>query len=101
MGIMVSDINACLRLFVDTLGMEAVFDVRNQVQPAQGLSSTEKQLMNVLMLHGEGGMDLDIHQCIDPPHVLVCQCSITTLALKMLSTGNVRVYFFLFGFSRI
>ena len=36
-GIMVSDIDACLRLFVDALGMEVVFDVRNTVQPAQGL----------------------------------------------------------------
>lgn len=66
-GIMVSDIDACLRLFVDALGMEVVFDVRNTVQPAQGLSGTENQLMNVLMLHGEGGVDLEIHQYIDPP----------------------------------
>ena len=66
-GIMVSDIDECLRLFVDTLGMEVVFDARNQIQPAQGLSGTEKQLMNVLMLHGEGGVDLEIHQYIDPP----------------------------------
>ena len=66
-GIMVSDIDECLRLFVDTLGMEVVFDARNQIQPAQGLSGTENQLMNVLMLHGEGGVDLEIHQYIDPP----------------------------------
>ena len=66
-GIMVSDIDECLRLFVDTLGMEVVFDARNQVQPAQGLSGTDNQLMNVLMLHGEGGVDLEIHQYIDPP----------------------------------
>jgi len=66
-GIMVSDIDECLRLFVDALGMEVVFDARNQLQPAQGLSGTEKQLMNVLMLHGEGGVDLEIHQYIDPP----------------------------------
>ena len=66
-GIMVSDIDECLRLFADTLGMEVVFDARNQIQPAQGLSGTENQLMNVLMLHGEGGVDLEIHQYIDPP----------------------------------
>lgn len=66
-GVMVSDIDECLRLFVDTLGMEVVFDARNQIQPAQGLSGTENQLMNVLMLHGEGGVDLEIHQYIDPP----------------------------------
>ena len=66
-GIMVSDIDESLRLFADTLGMEVVFDARNQIQPAQGLSGTENQLMNVLMLHGEGGVDLEIHQYIDPP----------------------------------
>lgn len=39
-GIMVSDIDECLRLFVDALGMEVVFETRNQIQPAQGLSGT-------------------------------------------------------------
>lgn len=66
-GIMVSDIDECLRLFVDTLGMEIVFEARNTIQPAQGLSGTANQLMNVLMLHGEGGVDLEIHQYVDPP----------------------------------
>lgn len=66
-GIMVSDVDECLRLFCDTLGMQVVFDARNQIQPAQGLSGTESQLMNVLMLRGEGGVDLEIHQYIDPP----------------------------------
>lgn len=66
-GILVSDIDACLELFVDTLGMEVVFDARNQIQPAQGLSGVENQRMNVLMLHGEGGVDLEIHQYVDPP----------------------------------
>ncbi len=66
-GILVSDIDECLRLFVDTLGMEEVFDARNQIQPAQGLSGVENQRMNVLMLHGEGGVDLEIHQYVDPP----------------------------------
>ncbi len=66
-GILVSDIDECLRLFVDALGMEVVFDARNQIQPAQGLSGVENQRMNVLMLHGEGGVDLEIHQYVDPP----------------------------------
>lgn len=65
-GILVSDIDEALRLFVDTLGMEIVFEARNQIQPAQGLSGVEKQVMNVLMLHGEGGVDLEIHQYVDP-----------------------------------
>lgn len=66
-GILVSDIDECLRLFVDTLGMEVVFEARDQIQPAQGLSGVENQRMNVLMLHGEGGVDLEIHQYVDPP----------------------------------
>lgn len=43
-GIMVSDIDECIRLFCDTLGMKVVFDARNQIQPAQGLSGVEKQV---------------------------------------------------------
>lgn len=66
-GILVSDIDEALKLFVETLGMEVVFEARNQIQPAQGLSGVEKQVMNVLMLHGEGGVDLEIHQYVDPP----------------------------------
>ena len=65
-GILVSDIDACLRLFVDALGMEVVFEARNRIQPAQGLSGVENQIMNVLMLHGEGGVDLEIHHYEDP-----------------------------------
>ena len=41
--------------------------MRNQIQPAQGLSGVENQLMNVLMLHGQDGVDLEIHQYVDPP----------------------------------
>lgn len=66
-GIMVSDIDECLRLFCDTLGMKVVFDARNQIQPASGLSGNDHQLMHCLMLHGEGGIDLEIHQYVDPP----------------------------------
>lgn len=65
-GILVSDIDECLRLFCDTLGMEVVFEARNQIQPAKGLSGSEHQVMNVLMLHGEGGIDLEIHQYVEP-----------------------------------
>lgn len=66
-GVMVSDVEECLKLFCDTLGMKVVFDARNQVQPAKGLSGVEYQVMNCLMLHGEGGVDLEIHQYVDPP----------------------------------
>ena len=47
-GIMVSDIDECLRLFCDTLGMKVVFEARNQIQPASGLSGTDHQLMHCL-----------------------------------------------------
>jgi len=70
-GVLVSDIDECLRLFVDTLGMKVIFEARNQVQPAKGLSGVDKQIMNVLMLHGEDGVDLEIHQYVEPlaqPH---------------------------------
>lgn len=50
-GIMVSDIDECIRLFCDTLGMKVVFDARNQIQPAQGLSGVEKQVMNLSLIH--------------------------------------------------
>lgn len=66
-GIMVHDIDECLRLFCDTLGMKVVFEARNQIQPAQGLSGCTNQLMHCLMLHGEDGVDLEIHQYVDPP----------------------------------
>ena len=66
-GIMVHDIDECLRLFCDTLGMKVVFEARNQIQPAQGLSGCKNQLMHCLMLHGESGVDLEIHQYVDPP----------------------------------
>lgn len=66
-GIMVSDIDECLRLFCDALGMKVIFEARNVIQPASGLSGVENQLMNCLMLHGSDGVDLEIHQYIDPP----------------------------------
>lgn len=65
-GIMVSDIDECLKLFCDTLGMQVVFEARNQVQPAKGLTESDHQVMNVLMLRGEGGVDLEIHQYVEP-----------------------------------
>lgn len=65
-GIMVHDIDECLKLFCDTLGMKVVFEARNQIQPAHGLSGCGNQLMHCLMIHGEDGVDLEIHQYIDP-----------------------------------
>ena len=33
-GVLVTDIDECLRLFCDALGMQVVFEARNQIQPA-------------------------------------------------------------------
>ena len=66
-GILVSDIDECIRLLCGALGMEVVFEARGAIQPAQGLSGVENQVMNVLMLHGQDGVDLEIHQYVDPP----------------------------------
>lgn len=66
-GLLVSDVDECLRLFRDTLGMKVVFEARNQVQGASGLSGVERQIMNVLMLRGTNGAELEIHQYVDPP----------------------------------
>ncbi|MGN0194764.1 MAG: VOC family protein [Pseudoramibacter sp.] len=65
-GILVSDIDEALRLFVDTLGLKVVFEARDVIQPASGLAGNDHQKMNVLMLHGEGGVDLEIHQYVEP-----------------------------------
>lgn len=65
-GVLVSDIDECIRLFCGCLGMKIVFEARNQIQPAKGLAGVENQVMNVLMLHGEGGVDLEIHQYVNP-----------------------------------
>ena len=35
-GVLVTDIDECLRLFCGALGMRVVFEARNQVQPARG-----------------------------------------------------------------
>lgn len=66
-GVLVTDIDECLRLFRDTLGMRVVFEARGQIQPAKGLSGVENQVMDVLMLHGTGGVDLEIHRYVTPP----------------------------------
>lgn len=68
-GVLVTDIDECIRLFCDALGMKAVFEARNQIQPAKGLSGVDGQIMDVLMLHGEGGVDLEIHRYVDPAGV--------------------------------
>ena len=65
-GVLVTDIDECLHLFRDALGLKVVFDARNQIQPAKGLSGVDNQIMNVLMLRGEDGTDLEIHQYVDP-----------------------------------
>ena len=65
-GILVSDIDECLRLFCDVLGMHVVFEARNQIQTAKGLSGVDEQVMDVLMLHGESGVDLEIHRYVSP-----------------------------------
>lgn len=65
-GVLVSDIDECLRLFCGLLGMKVVFEARNQIQHSKELSGVEEQIMNVLMLHGEGGVDLEIHQYVSP-----------------------------------
>ena len=72
-GVMVSDVEECLKLFCDTLGMKVVFDARNQVQPAKGLSGVEYQVMNCLMLHGEGGVDLPALETAFAPRCYVLQ----------------------------
>lgn len=59
----------CLKLFCDVLGMRVVFEARNQVQTAKGLSGVDGQIMDVLMLHGEEGVDLEIHRYADPAGV--------------------------------
>lgn len=65
-GVLVSDIDECLKLFRDLLGMKVVFEARNQIQTAKGLSGVDRQVMDVLMLHGEGGVDLEIHKYVSP-----------------------------------
>ncbi len=65
-GVLVSDVDECLKLFCDLLGMKVVFEARNQIQRAKGLSGVEEQVMNVLMLHGEDGAELEIHQYVSP-----------------------------------
>lgn len=67
-GILVSDVEECLRLFRDGLGLNVVFDARNQIQSAKELChGVENQTMNVLMLRGDDGVDLEIHQYVNPP----------------------------------
>lgn len=66
-GVLVTDVEECLRLFRDALGLKVMLDARNQIQTAKGLSGVDKQVMNVLMLRGDDGVDLEIHQYVDPP----------------------------------
>ena len=66
-GVLVTDVDECLRLFRDTMGLEVGLDARNQVLTAKGLSGVDNEIMNVLMLRGKDGVDLEIHQYVDPP----------------------------------
>jgi catechol 2,3-dioxygenase-like lactoylglutathione lyase family enzyme len=66
-GVMVSDVDECKRLFEDALGLEAAMETRNTIQRSKALSGVDNQIMNVLILRGEGGADLEIHQYVDPP----------------------------------
>lgn len=65
-GVLVNDIDECLRLFRDTLGMDVILEARDCILPAKELSGVERQMINVLILHGEDGVDLEIHQYVDP-----------------------------------
>jgi catechol 2,3-dioxygenase-like lactoylglutathione lyase family enzyme len=65
-GVLVTDVDECLRLFRDALGLQVAMDVRNGIQTAEGLSGVDRQVMNVLMLRGEEGVDLEIHQYVEP-----------------------------------
>ena len=66
-GVMVSDVDECLRLFHDVLGLEIVFDARSIPQREKGLTGVDLAIMDVLMLHGDDGVDLEIHHYVDPP----------------------------------
>jgi len=66
-GVLVTDVDECIRLFRDALGLKVTFEARNVLQPAKGLSGVDNQIMHVLMLRGEDGADLEIHQYVDPP----------------------------------
>lgn len=68
-GVMVSDIDECIRLFHGALGMDIVFEARNVPQREKGLTGVDLAVMDVLMLHGEDGVDLEIHRYVDPPAV--------------------------------
>jgi catechol 2,3-dioxygenase-like lactoylglutathione lyase family enzyme len=66
-GVLVSDVDECMRLFRDALGLQVVLDARDVVQTARGLSGVDIQRMHVVMLRGEAGADLELHQYVDPP----------------------------------
>jgi len=65
-GVLIRDVDECLLLFRDALRLNLVFEAKNQVQTAKGLSGVDNQIMNVLMLRGDEGVDLEIHQYVDP-----------------------------------
>jgi catechol 2,3-dioxygenase-like lactoylglutathione lyase family enzyme len=93
-GVLVNDVDECLRLFRDTLGLKVTFDVRDAIQTARGLSGVDVQRMNVLMLRGEEGADLEIHQYVDPkarPHKPLEHSDIGSMHFMLRVTGIERV----------
>jgi catechol 2,3-dioxygenase-like lactoylglutathione lyase family enzyme len=90
-GVLVTDIDECLRLFRDALGLKVVLEARNQIQPAKGLSGVDNQIMNVLILRGEGGADLEIHQYVHPAakfHPPMNHNDIGSMHFMLRVTGN-------------
>jgi catechol 2,3-dioxygenase-like lactoylglutathione lyase family enzyme len=93
-GVLVNDVDECLRLFRDTLGLRVNFDVRDAIQTAKGLSGVDAQRMNVLMLRGEEGVDLEIHQYVDPkarPHKPLEHRDIGSMHFMLRVTGIEQV----------
>lgn len=89
-GVLVSDVDECKQLFCDIFGMKVVLDARNQIQPAKGLSGVDNQIMNVLILKGDEGVDLEIHQYVDPlakPHPAMNHNDIGSMHFMLKVTG--------------
>ena len=89
-GILVTDVEECVRLFRDGLGLNVVFDARNAVQKEKGLSGVDNQIMNVLMLRGDEGVDLEIHQYVEPlakPHIALKHNEIGSSHFMLKVTG--------------
>lgn len=66
-GVLVSDIDECKRLFIDTLGLKLRWEALNVTGPSKGMTGSDTQVMSVMFLYGDEGMELEIHSYIDPP----------------------------------